>query len=129
LAVVAVSNDKSEKGRLGEDEAVRVLKKRGYKILDRNFRARFGEIDIIARQGETVVFVEVKARSDKDARFGTPAEAVGRKKQERIIKSAYEWLRKDKKKDRPVRFDVVEVIMSDGAMETNIIEDAFGAER
>ncbi len=126
---MAVVTDKSEKGRRGEDEAVRVLKKRGYKILERNFRARFGEIDIIARHGDTVVFVEVKARSDKTAGFGTPAEAVGRKKQDRIIKTAHEWLRKDKKKDRAVRFDVVEVVMGDDGFETNVIEDAFGADR
>lgn len=128
-----MADERHERGRRGEDEAARVLKKKGYKILERNFRGRFGEIDIVAKDGKSVVFVEVKTRSATDADYGTPGEAVGAKKRDRIIKAAQEWLRRCKDNDRQARFDVVEVIIredGDGeeGLTATIIEDAFGAE-
>ena len=129
-----MADERHERGRRGEDEAVRVLKKKGYRVLERNFRGRFGEIDIVAKDGKSVVFVEVKTRSVTAAGdYGTPGEAVGAKKRERIIKAAHEWLRRRKDKDCLARFDVVEVIIredGDGeqGLTATIIEDAFGAE-
>ena len=78
-------------GAIAEDFAVSFLSKKGYKILDRNFRSKFGEIDIIALHGNVLVFVEVKSRrSDK---FGVPQLAVGAKKQEKLSKIALYYLK------------------------------------
>ena len=88
--------------------AAEYLEKSGYSILERNFYSRAGEIDIIALDGETVVFTEVKYR--KKAGFGTPEEAVGRKKQEKIYKAAMYYIYKHHKStDIPCRFDVIAV--------------------
>lgn len=106
-------------GRRGEDVAIEYLKQNGYVILDRNFNSRFGEIDVVAWDGEYVVFVEVKAR--KDTEFGLPRQAVDWRKQKTIIKCAEYWLYKKKRVGAAVRFDVVEVL----AGEVNHIEDAF----
>lgn len=106
-------------GQRGEDAAIEHLKQHGYTILDRNFRSRFGEIDVIAWDGEYVAFIEVKAR--KDYAFGTPREAVNWHKQQTIIKCAEYWLFKNKRVGVPVRFDVVEVLPD----KINHIVDAF----
>lgn len=106
-------------GASGENIAAEYLKKQGYKILQRNFRCHFGEIDIIAKTGKTVVFVEVKSRST-DA-FGQPIEAVNYYKRQTIIKCARRWLFENKLTGIPVRFDVVEIL---GENITHI-KDAF----
>ena len=95
-------------GGAGEKQAVKFLKKKGYKILCVNFRISVGEIDIIAKDGETVVFIEVKTRSS-DA-FGRPSEAVDDKKRRKYVKVAQAYLVKNYgETDIPCRFDVVEV--------------------
>ena len=94
-------------GRAGEVEASKFLKKAGYTVLEMNFRTHVGEADIIAKDGETIVFVEVKTRSD-DA-FGTPGEAVNYRKQEKYFRVATEYLLKKGYSDKQVRFDVVEI--------------------
>ena len=106
-------------GRAGEIKASEFLKKNGLKVLETNFKTHIGEIDIIALDGEELVFVEVKTRTDED--FGSPSEAVNRKKQEKYFKVASEYLIKNKKTDSPCRFDVVEIC--DGQI--NHIKDAF----
>lgn len=106
-------------GNLGEDIAAVYLRKRGYKILERNFNCRFGEIDIIALYNGYYVFIEVKSRNT--AAFGTPREAVTPYKQQRIISAAKYWLLKQSKVSSPVRFDVVEVL--NGV--ASVIVDAF----
>ena len=106
-------------GSHGEDIAAAYLKKSGYKVLQRNFNCRFGEVDIIARDGDYIVFVEVKARADTS--FGAPREAVDWHKQQRIIKCANAWLTIKKQYGAPVRFDVVEVL----AGNVTLIRDAF----
>jgi putative endonuclease len=93
-------------GLKGEDLAVNYLKKKGYRILEKNFRTQLGEIDIIAEQNGTIVFVEVKTRTT-DA-FGLPEEAVTWQKQERIKKVALLYL-KGLKRVPPVRFDVLSI--------------------
>ena len=113
------------RGARGEKLACRFLRSHGYKILYRNFRARTGgEIDIVCRDGDTLVFVEVKTRGSED--FGRPVEAINRQKQLRISKGGLAWLRMLDNPDIVFRFDVVEVLLPDeGEPRLELIEDAF----
>lgn len=97
-----------EVGRGGENLAAKYLVKNKYRILDRNFFCQFGEIDIVAFDGEYVVFVEVKLRNDNQ--FGSPREAVNWHKQQTIVKCAQYWLFKEHKTGVSVRFDVIEIL-------------------
>ena len=112
-------------GRVGENQACKFLKKKKYKILEKNFACTFGEVDIIAQDKETIVFVEVKTRSDE--RFGEPMEAVNDTKQRRIILSAKYYLQKCgiNENDISVRFDVIEIKNDNGNLTINHIENAF----
>ena len=103
----AMSNDRSERGRLGEEYAARLLEREGYRILSRNFRTRYGEIDLIAQKGEILAFVEVKTRATDS--LSRPAAAVSRRKQGRIILAAEGYLQRFPTALQP-RFDVVEVV-------------------
>ena len=94
-------------GRAGEVKAAEFLKNKGYAILDRNFKTHFGEIDIIVKDGEYIVFVEVKTRSGDE--YGAPCEAVDTRKREKYFKVAEEYLLRNGKSDSPCRFDVVEI--------------------
>ena len=94
-------------GILGEDKACKFLKKQGFEILKRNFHSKFGEIDIIARDGDYLVFCEVKYRADD--RKGTPAEAVDYAKQRVISKSALYYMTVNGIDEIPCRFDVVSI--------------------
>jgi putative endonuclease len=94
-------------GAAGEDAACEELRRRGYEILARQYRTRRGEIDIVARQGGTIVFVEVKARTTQD--FGGGAAAVTPMKQRRIARVAVEFLARHGSLAAPCRFDVVVV--------------------
>jgi putative endonuclease len=94
-------------GRIGENLAVSELTRRGYAILDRRYRTRYGEIDIVADDAGTIVFVEVKARVT--AEFGTAAEAVTRDKQRRLAAMAVDYLARHHLCGRPCRFDVVAI--------------------
>lgn len=111
-------------GKNGEDRACKYLVKHGYEIIDRNYRTRFGEIDIIVQNGEYIVFAEVKTRSvGAPAR---PAEQVDGIKQGKIIRTAQLYLASNPSELQP-RFDVIEIIMKDQkVMEVNHIIDAFG---
>ncbi|MFA6002825.1 MAG: YraN family protein [Elusimicrobiota bacterium] len=93
-----------DQGAQAEQAAEEYLKGRGMRILDRNFRARCGEIDLVAQDGDTIVFVEVRSRSDVS--FGRPEETVGPVKRRRIVRTAalYAQIRG---LDAPMRFDVV----------------------
>src|SRR4029450_12383723 len=92
-------------GRQGETRACAELERRGYAIVARRYRTRHGEIDIVAKDGETTVFVEVKARTT--AEFGTAAEAITPRKQRQMIKRAMEYLTFNRLTNIPCRFDVV----------------------
>ena len=94
-------------GKTGEDLAVGELERRGYAILARRYRTRHGEIDIVARDGQTTVFVEVKVRAG--AECGTAAEAVTPAKQRRLASMAVDFLARNRLMDRPCRFDVVAI--------------------
>ena len=112
-------------GTLGENAAVKLLKKKGYQILARNFRKKYGELDIIAKKDDLIAFVEVKLRSTKY--FGTAAEAVNFKKQQRIIRTAKAYI-VQKRLDCAFRFDVIEVYHKGlSVTEVNHIESAFYA--
>lgn len=100
--------NKRDSGATGESVACEALMRAGLTILARNYRRSTGEIDIIAREGRTLAFVEVKKRSS--LRFGRPAEAVNRAKQLHILRTAMLYLAEHGLDDVPVRFDVVEVL-------------------
>ncbi|KPK27130.1 MAG: hypothetical protein AMJ61_06590 [Desulfobacterales bacterium SG8_35_2] len=97
-------------GAKGEEIAVRYLKRRGYRILERNYRIKLGEIDIIAEQGADLVFIEVKTRSD--TLFGSPFDSVTVTKQRQLAKVALEYMSKQSCHNRPARFDVVGVYLN-----------------
>ena len=110
-------------GLKGESLAVRFLKSEGYKILSKNFRTPVGEIDIIAQDGETVVFIEVKARTNDS--FGYPFESVHKKKRKKLRDLALLYLKKQGK-ELPVRFDVLSIMFTEnGRREIQHIKDAF----
>jgi putative endonuclease len=113
------------RGARGEKLACGFLRRRGYKVLYRNFRDRTGgEIDIVCRDGDTLVFVEVKTRGGEE--FGRPVEAVDRQKQLRVSKGGLAWLRMLDNPDIVFRFDVVEVLLPDeGDPRLELIQDAF----
>jgi putative endonuclease len=111
---------------LGEDLAVQELQRRGYAILARRYRTRFGEIDIVAQDGRTIVFVEVKARRSR--RCGTASEAVSGRKQRRIAAMALDYLAWSARLSEPCRFDVVAIDGVGGArLDVRVIRDAFMA--
>src|SRR5205085_3835820 len=101
-------------GTRGENLACQFLKRNGYKILYRNFKGRTGgEIDVVCRDRDTLVFVAVKTRTRED--FGRPLDAVNREKRNRIARGGLAWLRLLDNPDILFRFDVVEVIIAEGA--------------
>ena len=114
-------------GARGEERAVRYLKKRGYKILVKNYQLKCGEIDIIARYKDMLCFIEVKTRTSKA--FGSPADAVTPAKQRQIKRAAQCYLKEKGLLEKIVRFDVVSIIDDRaGKEEVDLIEDAFDAE-
>ena len=117
--------NKVELGRKGESAAVQLLKDSGYRILDRNVRARFGEIDLVAKEGNILCFVEIKARTG--LQFGWPEEAVNFKKRWQLGRLANWYLQAHRLDSVPVRFDVVSILLdSDGKpTRTRLIKSAF----
>src|SRR5881296_3813638 len=113
------------RGAHGETLACRFLRRKGYKILYRNFKGHSGgEIDIVCRHNDTLVFVEVKTRTRED--FGRPVTAVDRQKQKRISRGGLSWLRMLDNPDILFRFDVVEVIVTEEASpRIELIKNAF----
>ena len=106
-------------GALGEEQASKFLEKKGYKILEKNFKTKLGEIDIIAKHKNYICFIEVKNRSTLFA--GRPSEAVTIPKQRKIKMTALMYLKLKGLTESDVRFDVVEILDD----EINIIENAF----
>jgi putative endonuclease len=114
-------------GREGERIAASHLERRGLRILERGFRTRTGEIDLVAEEAGVLVFVEVKARSGLGC--GRPAEAVDARKRGRILRAARLWLARHGSSEAPCRFDVVEVLSGDGSpARVHHIPDAFQAD-
>ncbi|HBL41699.1 MAG TPA: YraN family protein [Ruminococcaceae bacterium] len=117
-------NIKRVKGDVGEELTVKWLKRHRYKIIQRNFSCRWGEIDVIAQKGDVLCFTEVKTREIDS--YGRPAEAVDYRKQQRILKTANVYLTQNPCDLQP-RFDVAEVVTEKGKLaEINYIENAFG---
>jgi putative endonuclease len=116
---------RQELGKTGEDLACAELERRGYAIIARRYRRRRGEIDIIARDGETLVFVEVKARDGHD--FGDAAEAVTRWKRRRMVRIAIDYMMQHhiSESDGPCRFDVVAIHVDTGAPAIEVFQNAF----
>ncbi|MCL5024175.1 MAG: YraN family protein [Nitrospirae bacterium] len=109
-------------GNRGEDLAAKFLKRKGYKILSRNYKTPLGEIDIIAEDRGTLVFVEVKTRTDTS--YGMPFEAVNHRKREKLRKVALCYL-KQTKRDTPSRFDVLSIRSDKDGDKIEHIADAF----
>lgn len=110
-------------GAWGEDYAARYLRKQGLKILQRNLRTPVGEIDIVARDRKTLVFVEVKTRQSQQ--FGTPQEAVGTHKQRQIIRTAQWYLSEHPAGKLQPRFDVVALLKMGDQVQVEHIVSAF----
>jgi len=111
-------------GRKGEEEAVLCLRKNGYKIIERNYRTKLGEIDIIADCKGCICFVEVRAKNSPA--FGLPEETILKKKQRQISKAALTYIKKFKLEDKSCRFDVVSVEGVDRPKpEVRLIKNAF----
>ena len=115
-------------GRRGENEAARALAAAGYRILERNWRAKTpggGELDIVALDGDVLVFVEVKTRTSEEE--GHPFEAITSSKRRRIARAAQAYMAENEVEERDCRFDVVGVMPNpDGTLECEILRDAFG---
>ena len=118
-----VQANKYKSGMQGQQEAEAFLLAGGYKILARNYRVRDGEIDLIARHEDYIVFIEVKFRSGVG--YGYPRESVGAAKQRRIIKTAMHYIAVRGLDNQDFRFDVMEIFACGKQIEVNHIENAF----
>lgn len=120
-----MSRSRQITGQQGEDQAVEMLLDQGYLVVERNFRCRFGEVDIIARDGQTLCFIEVKARTS--TRYGLPEEAVDYRKQNKLRMLATFYIMQKIRKEVPLRFDVVAIQYdSDGSLTSRkLLKGAF----
>ena len=118
-----MSNSRIGLGKTGEDLACRELQRRGYAVVARGYRRRSGELDIVARDGQVLVFIEVKTRAGRQ--FGSAAEAVTFVKQRRLAELANEYLMRHHVSGCPCRFDVVSIHFSAGSPTIEIIQNAF----
>lgn len=118
-----VLNHRQKFGRESETVVVKQLKKKGYKILEQNYRTKLGEIDIIAKDKKTLVFVEVKAR--RSDLYGSPKWAITPKKQRQMSKVALYYLKVTKQTKAKARFDVVTLLSTKNMPKIDIIKNAF----
>lgn len=114
---------RSRLGRRGEDAACDLYRRLGYEVVERNYRSGRGEIDVVARRGETLVFCEVKTRRTDE--WGAPAEAVDHAKQARLRRLAAAWMAERRPGYVDVRFDVVSVIVRGDETDVTHVPDAF----
>lgn len=114
-------------GDRGERAAVRFLKRQGYRIIAKQYRNNYGEVDIIAQDGKVIVFVEVKTRTSRND--GQPFEAVDLRKQEKITRVALAWLKQYGRLEQPARLDVVSILWPDdkGKPQIQHFRNAFEA--
>ena len=114
-------------GNRGEEIACRYLRQMGYEVLERNFRCKIGEIDIVARDGKVTVFVEVKARKSKT--YGKPKEAISFHKQKKLVQLAQYYMKKHHLFDTSARFDVIGIKWTEnGRYNIELIQNAFDVE-
>jgi len=115
---------KSNLGKEGEAIAIKFLQKRGYKIIKKNYRNRLGEIDIVAKDNQTICFIEVKLR--KSMEMGMPLEAINKAKQKKISQVALLYVQENNLEDEDARFDAVSILGQDeGSYEMELITNAF----
>jgi len=112
-------------GDAGEAAAAELLVKQGFRIIARNHRCRRGEVDLVAEQGELLVFVEVRTR--ENAVFGSPEETVGFRKQQRVVLAARDFLARRRGPERAVRFDVIAVVDAPDGPKLTHYPNAFDA--
>ena len=117
------NNGRRHTGESGESIAVKFLKKNGYKIIEQNYRCKLGEIDIIARDGRVLTFIEVKAR--RTGGFGGPKWAVTPQKQRKISMVALQYLKETEQMEKKARFDVVAIQLLPDHPDVEIIKNAF----
>jgi len=121
-----MTNERTAFGAFGEAAASEELIRRGYRIVERNCRSRWGELDVVAYDGATLVFVEVKAR--RGTQFGDPATAVDRRKQQRLVRLAQRYLALRRLGEPLCRFDIVVVDQRAGGRSSiEVIPNAFDA--
>ena len=118
-----MSKAKLARGKAGEELAVGFLRQQGYNVCSRNYRTKLGEIDIVARDNDTVVFIEVKTRSSDNK--GTGQEAISGRKQRSMAKAALVFLKEKKLMSSPARFDVVSIMYNDLEPGIEILKNAF----
>jgi putative endonuclease len=116
-------NRQQQFGKKSERLAAEYLKRKGYRIIETNYRCPVGEIDIIAREKGTLVFVEVKAR--RSSRFGSPKGAVTPAKQRKISMAALDYLKRSGQSDARARFDVVAIDTETGRFDIEVVKNAF----
>lgn len=120
-------NPSRELGKRGEALAWNFLIRQGYRILEKNYRNRLGEVDVVAQKEGTITFIEVKTR--KDERFGLPAEAVNWKKRRKLVLLAEAYLQQKGLEHLPARFDILSITWDgEGEPSFSLIPDAFGAD-
>lgn len=120
---MAVENQKQILGREGERIAETYLRKKGYRVVERNYRCPVGELDLVVLDRRVIVFVEVKTRTDE--RFGAPLESVDRRKQRKMIKAALFFLSRHRLHHREARFDVVGISFMEREPVVEHVENAF----
>ena len=119
-----MSENRQQTGKYGEEHAAVFLKQKGYTVIEKNYRQPCGEIDIIARDGETLVFIEVKTR--RTTSFGSPFEAITDRKKRQIARTAQDYLCRKKQTNKPARFDVIGIVLLKGQEpHIEIIKNAF----
>jgi len=119
-----VTNRNQKIGQTGEKAAAQFLCRNGYTLLEQNYRAPFAEIDIIAKEGNCICFIEVKTRTS--LKRGLPRESVHHVKQQKIISGASFYLKEKKIFNHQVRFDVIDIIFTSETPEITLIRNAFG---
>ena len=115
--------EKKALGKKGEEKALRFLKKKGYRIIEKNYVCKLGEMDIIAKEKDTLVFVEVKTRTTTE--FGPPQLAVNSSKQRQLSKVALNYLKEKQLEEVRARFDVVAILLGQKGEQIELIRDAF----
>ncbi len=118
-----MKSDNKKTGKIGEDIAIDFLKKKGYKIIERNYKCVFGEVDIVARDSGDIIFVEVKSR--RSEYFGDPTDAVDFNKQKKLSKIALNYLNEKRLDNHDARFDVIAIKLSPNGNTVELIENAF----
>ena len=118
-----MTRERLELGKLGEDLALKKVKHLGYKNIIRNYRCPLGEIDLIARDADTLVFIEIKTRKGKTTAYAK--EAVNAKKRRQISKVALAYMKANNCSDIKARFDVVAISLEGGKAQIEVIKNAF----